>query len=408
MTYDVAAVRSHYPALAGGEAFFDGPGGTQVPRPVVQAVAGTLAGPVSNRGPLTRPQRAADQVVAGCRSALADLLGADPEGVVFGRSMTDLTYDVARVLARSWAPGDEVVVSRLDHDANVRPWVQAAEAAGATVRWADFDPETAELHPEHLHAVLTGRTRLVAVTAASNVLGTVPDVPSLAAAAHDAGALVYVDGVHHAAHALPDLAGSGADFYTCSPYKFGGPHCGVVAAAPSLLEELRPDKLLPSTDRVPERFELGTLPYELMAGTTAAIDFLASLDPTGAADRRARLAGAYVAVESHEERLRTRIEEALADRDDAIVWSRAARRTSTLYFTLHGRAPADVHAALGERDVSISSGHCYAWEPCQRLGLGETGAIRVGLAPYTDDSDVDRLLEGLADLGRGSRRGAGA
>jgi len=398
MTYDVAMVRSHYPALAGGEAFFDGPGGTQVPQSVVDAVAATMASPVSNRGPHSAPQRAADEIVTECRSALADLLAADPAGVVFGRSMTDLTYDVSRALARTWQPGDEAVVSRLDHDANVRPWVQAAEAVGAMVRWIDFDPDTTELREDHLSVVLSERTRLVALTAASNVLGTQPDVPSLARLVHDAGALLYVDGVHHAAHVLPDLTGLGADFYTCSPYKFGGPHCGVVAAAPELLERLRPDKLLPSSDQVPERFELGTLPYEQMAGVTAAIDFLASLDPSGAT-RRERLAGAYAAVETHEDRLRARIEQALADRDDATLWSRAAERTSTLYFTLAGVEPLEAHAALGARQVSISSGHCYAWEPCQRLGLGAPGAIRVGMAPYTDDSDVDRLLEGLAALG---------
>jgi cysteine desulfurase family protein (TIGR01976 family) len=397
-TYDVAAVRAHYPSLASGEAFFDGPGGTQVPRAVVDAVAGTLASPLSNRGPLSRPQRAADTVVAGARAALGDLLGARPEGVVVGRSMTALTYDLARTLARTWSPGDEVVVSRLDHDANVRPWVQAAEAAGVTVRWIDFDPETAELSPEHLAAVLSGRTRLVAVTAASNVLGTLPDVPALTRLAHDAGALVHVDGVHHAAHVLPDLSGSGADFYACSPYKFGGPHCGVLAADPALLERLHPDKLLPSTDRVPERFELGTLPYELMAGVTAAVDFLAGLDPAGSDDRRTALTGAYAALETHEAALRARIESALLARDDVTLWSRAAERTSTLYVSFEGRDPASVHAFLGERGVSVSSGHCYAWEPCQRLGLGEAGAVRFGLAPYTDDADVDRLLEGLAAL----------
>ena len=399
MTYEVATVRSHYPALAGGEAFFDGPGGTQVPRAVADAVATTMTSPVSNRGPHSAPQRAADEIVAGCRAALADLLGADPSGVVVGRSMTDLTYDVSRALARTWRPGDEVVVSRLDHDANVRPWVQAAEAVGATVRWVDFDPDTSELRVDHLAAVLSERTRLVALTAASNVLGTRPDVPALATLVHDAGALLYVDGVHHAAHLLPDLTGLGADFYACSPYKFGGPHCGVVAAAPALLEELRPDKLLPSTDQVPERFELGTLPYELMAGVTAAVDFLASLDPAGAGGRRQRLAGAYAAVEAHEDRLRARIELALAGRDDVTLWSRAPERTSTLYFSVAGVDPVDAHAALGARQVSISSGHCYAWEPCQRLGLGATGAIRVGLAPYSDDADVDRLLEGLSALG---------
>ena len=400
--YDVGAVRARYPALAGGEAFFDGPGGTQVPMAVVDAVASTLAGPISNRGPHSRPQRAAEEVVVACRRALADLLGADPDGVVVGRSMTDLTYDVARALSRTWSPGDEVVVSRLDHDANVRPWVQAAEAVGADVRWVDFDPATGELRPDHLRAVLGGRTRLVALTAASNVLGTIPDVPVLTALAHEVGALTYVDGVHHAAHVLPDVAALGADFYACSPYKFGGPHCGVVAAAPGLLEGLRPDKLLPSPDRVPERFELGTLPYELMAGVTAAVDVLAGLDPRDSPDRRTALAGAYAAVEQHEDRLRGRIEEALRARADVTLWSRAARRTSTLYFSLADHEPAAVHAFLGERGVSISSGHCYAWEPCQRLGLGAVGAVRVGLAPYTDDSDVDRLLAGLDEITPGA------
>jgi cysteine desulfurase family protein (TIGR01976 family) len=395
MAYDVATVRSHYPALASGEAFFDGPGGTQVPRQVVDAVSRTLAGPLSNRSPHSAPQRAAATAVEGCRSSLGDLLGTDPRGVVFGRSMTALTYDLSRTLARGWGPGDEVVVSRLDHDANVRPWVQAAERVGATVRWVEFDVDTTELRVDHLEAVLGERTRLVALTAASNVLGTRPDVPALADRVHATGALLYVDGVHHASHCSVDVAALGADFYACSPYKFGGPHCGVLAAAPSLLEELHPDKLVPSTDEVPERFELGTLPYELMAGCTAAVDFLASLDPTGARSRRERLVAAYDALEAHEEGLRARIETALLDRPDVTVWSRAARRTSTLYFSIEGRQPESVHAALGERGISVSSGHCYAWEPCHALGLGPEGAVRVGLAPYTDDRDVDRLLEAL-------------
>ncbi len=395
MSYDVAAVRSHYPALASGEAFFDGPGGTQVPQPVVDAVSRTLAGPLSNRSPHSAPQRAAAAAVEACRGALADLLAADPRGIVFGRSMTALTYDVSRTLAQGWGPGDEVVVSRLDHDANVRPWIQAAERAGATVRWIEFDTETTELRVEHLDAVLGERTRLVALTAASNVLGTRPDVPALAARVHAAGALLFVDGVHHASHCAVDIGALGADFYVCSPYKFGGPHCGVLAAAPTLLEDLHPDKLVPSTDEVPERFELGTLPYELMAGCTAAVDFLASLDPTGATTRRDRLVAAYAALEAHEDVLRGRIEAALRDRSDVTLWSRAPARTSTLYFTLEGHRPEAVHAALGERGISVSSGHCYAWEPCHALGLGPEGAIRVGLAPYTDDRDVDRLLEAL-------------
>ena len=398
MAYDVAAVRSHYPALRSGEAFFDGPGGTQVPQAVVDAVGSALAGPVSNRGPHSRPQRAADEIVVRCRQALGDLLAADPAGIVFGRSMTQLTYDLAGALEKTWRPGDEVVVSRLDHDANVRPWVQAAERAGATVRWVHFDLETTELETAHLESQLTERTRLVALTAASNVLGTRPDVPALAERVHRAGALLYVDGVHHAAHCSADIGALGADFYACSPYKFGGPHCGVLAADPALLEDLHPDKLVPSTDAVPERFELGTLPYELMAGTAAAVDFLASLDPTGATTRRAALVSAYAAVEAHEDALRARIESALRDRADVTLWSRAARRTSTLFFTFADREPAEVHALLGEQGISVSSGHCYAWEPCHALGLGATGGVRVGLAPYTDEEDVDRLLRALADL----------
>ena len=395
MAYDVETVRSHYPALASGEVFLDGPGGTQVPQPVVHAVSRTLAGPLSNRSPHSAPQRAAATAVEECRAALGDLLGADPAGIVFGRSMTALTYDMARTLARDWGPGDEVVVSRLDHDANVRPWVQAAERAGATVRWIDFDLDTTELRVDHVEAVLGERTRLVAVTAASNVLGTRPDVRAIADRVHEAGALFYVDGVHHASHCAVDVAALGADFYACSPYKFGGPHSGVLAASPALLEGLHPDKLVPSTEEVPERFELGTLPYELMAGVTAAVDFLASLDPTGATTRREQLVGAYDAVEAHEDVLRARIEKALDDRPDVTVWSRAASRTSTLYFSMAGRRPEDVHAELGGQGISISSGHCYAWEPCHALGLGPEGAVRVGLAPYCDDGDVDRLLEAL-------------
>ena len=234
-----------------------------------------LTGPLANLGDATPAERNAQAAVVGARAAMADLLAADPAGIVFGRSMTQLTMDLARTLAKGWGPGDEVVVTRLDHDSNVRSWVIAAEAVGATVRWADFDPETGELDPGQVEAVLSDRTRLVAFTAASNLLGTMPDVRAIADLAHAAGAQTYVDGVHLVPHASVDLDALGADFLACSPYKFLGPHCGVLAARPETLEPLRPDKLMPSSNDVPERFELGTLPYELLAGTTAAVDFLA-------------------------------------------------------------------------------------------------------------------------------------
>ena len=278
MGYDVRAIRAHFPALAAGAAHFDGPGGSQVPDTVAAAVADTLLSPLANRGSVTAAERAADAVVLAARAAMGDLLGVDPRGVVFGRSMTALTFDLARTLAATWGPDDEVIVTRLDHDANIRPWIRAAEAVGAAVRFADFDPRTAELTVADVARELSSRTRVVAVTGASNLLGTRPPVPLIAAAAHERGALVVVDGVHLTAHAPVDVAALGADFYACSPYKFLGPHCGVLAAAPDLLESLSPEKLVPSPDSVPERFELGTLPYELLAGTTAAVDFLAGLD----------------------------------------------------------------------------------------------------------------------------------
>jgi cysteine desulfurase family protein (TIGR01976 family) len=396
MSIDVAAVRAHFPALAAGVAHFDGPGGSQVPDVVAAAVAGTMTAPMANRGWVTEAERNADDVVLAARAAVADLVAGDPAGVVFGRSATALTYELARVLSAGWGPGDEVVVTRLDHDANVRPWVQAAQARGATVRWAEFDPGSGELDPGAVGMLVNERTRLVAVTGASNLLGTRPDLPAITDQAHAVGALTWVDGVHLTAHAPVDVAAFGADFFTCSPYKFLGPHCGCVIAAPALLETLRPDKLLPSADAVPERFELGTLPYELLAGTTAAVDFLADLGVGGT--RRGRLVTAMDAIEAHEDRLRERIENGLRDLPGVTVWSRAKRRTPTLLITVEGRDPADAYRFLAERGVNAPAGSFYALEASRWLGLGDTGGLRVGLAPYNDDADVDRLLSGLVQF----------
>ncbi|MCZ9355497.1 cysteine desulfurase-like protein [Streptomyces mutabilis] len=400
MALDVDAIRARIPALKSGTARFDAPGGTQTPQPVIDAVAEALANPLANRGRTTEGERNADDIVAQARSALADLLGADPRGIVFGRSATQLAYDLSRTLARTWGPGDEVVVTRLDHDSNIRPWVQAAEAAGASVRWADFDPATGELLAEHIEAVLSPRTRLVAVTAASNLIGTVPDLPSVARLVHGVGALLHVDAVHYASHAVVDLAALGADTLVCSPYKFLGPHLGVLAARPEFLETLRPDKLLPSSDAVPERFELGTLPYELLAGARAAVDFLAALEPDARGSRRDRLVASFAALEEHEEALRGRIERGLADLGGITVYSRAARRTPTLLFTVAGLRPAEVYRQLAERGIDAPAGSFYTLEASRRLGLGDEGAVRVGLAPYTDADDVDRLLTALGTLAR--------
>ena len=397
MSYDVAAVRAQFPALRSGTAHFDGPGGTQVPEPVARAVAGTLTSSIANRGRVTAAERLADDTVLAARAAVADLLGADPRGVVFGRSATQLTFDLSRTLAAGWGPGDEVVVSRLDHDANVRPWVRAAEAVGATVRWAAFDPETGELTADDVAEVLTGRTRVVAVTGASNLIGTRPPVRAIADRVHAAGALLAVDGVHLTAHAPVDVRALGADFFTCSPYKFLGPHCGVLAAAPAQLESLHPAKLLPSSEDVPERFELGTLPYELLAGTTAAVDFLAGLVPAECT-RRERLVASMTALEEYEDRLREHLEAGLAELPGVRLRSRAAHRTPTLLLTFDGRDAAEAYRFLAERGVNAPAGSFYAIETSRWLGLGDTGGLRVGLAPYTDRDDVDRLLAGLREF----------
>lgn len=395
MSYDVASVRAHFPSLASGTAHFDGPGGTQVPEQVGRAVAATLTAPISNRGVVTDAERFADATVLAARAAMADLLGADPAGVVFGRSATQLTFDLARTLAAGWGPGDEVVVTRLDHDANIRPWVLAAEGAGATVRWAAFDPATGELTADDVAAVLTDRTRVVAVTGASNLIGTRPPIAAIAERVHAAGALLVVDGVHLTAHAPVDVRALGADVFLCSPYKFLGPHCGVLAADPGFLATLRPGKLLPSTDAVPERFELGTLPYELLAGTTAAVDFLAALGDGGT--RRERLVAAMTAIEEHEDRLRERLEAGLAALPGVRLRSRAAHRTPTLLLTFDGRDAADAYRFLAARGVNAPAGHFYAIEASRWLGLGDTGGLRAGLAPYSDADDVDRLVTGLRE-----------
>ena len=379
MAYDVAAVRAHFPALREGAAHFDGPGGAQVPDVVGEAVRATLTSAVSNRGSVTAAERRAEEIVRTARRTMSEFLNAG--SIVFGRSMTQLTYDFARTLSKNWRPGDEIIVTRIDHDANIRPWVQAAEAARATVRWAPFDRTTGELPVESVTKLLSDRTRVVAITAASNLLGTRPDVAEIARAAHETAAFVYVDGVHYTPHVPVDVEALDADFFVCSPYKFLGPHLGVLAAAPELLETLRPDKLLPSTNAVPERFELGTLPYELLAGTTAAVEFMRELErPGGARARPARAAG-----DRAEGARRAHLQQGFVAHTDRAV---LRRRTG----------PGRGLPRLGAEGVNAPAGHFYALECSRWLGLGDKGAVRAGIGPYTDESDVDRLLQAVAKL----------
>ena len=389
---DVDALRSQFPALDDGVARFDAPGGSLVPTPVAEAVAGAMTSGMCQRGVTTAAQRRTEQTVLDARAAIGDLLATDPAGVVFGRSMTQLTFDLARVLARGWGPGDEIVVTRLDHDANIRPWVVAAEDVGATVRWLDFDPVTCEL--DDVTAVLSEHTKLVTLTGASNLVGTRPDVAAISAAAHQAGALVHVDAVHLTPHSVVDRDLLGADLITCSPYKFFGPHLGALAAAPALLETLHPDKLLPSSDAVPERYELGTLPYEMLAGVTAAVDFIADVEPaTGA--RRDRLRASMTAIEAHEDALLDHLLDGLGALERVTVHGSPARRTPTVLLSLEGEDSAAVSERLAAAGVYAPAGSFYAIEASRHAGLGDAGGVRVGLAPYTSRDDVDRLLAAL-------------
>jgi cysteine desulfurase family protein (TIGR01976 family) len=400
MAYDVERIRARIPALADGVAYFDGPGGTQTPDLVAAAIASALTSPLSNRARVTGAEINADDITLAARQAGADLVNGDPRGIAFGRSMTDITFDIARTLAQSWGPGDEVVVSRLDHDGNVRPWVTYAQRSGATLRWVDFDKATGVLALADVTKLLNENTRLVAITGASNLLGTRPDLVAIGKAVHQTQALFYVDGVHLTAHAPVDMQAIGADFYVCSPYKFLGPHIGMLAASPALLETLHPDKLRPSTETVPERLELGTLPYELLAGITAAVDVLADLVPGDEAtiSRRDRIVRSMTALESYEDELHLYLRAGLESVPGIRLYCHAPHRTPTELFSIDGVDSEQVYVTLSALGVNAPASSFYAIEAADWLGLGEPGAVRVGLAPYTNHDDVNRLIAGLRDI----------
>ena len=400
MAFEVAQVRSCYPALADGYAYLDGAAGTQVPRSVIDAISGAYETGIGNDGGAFPASQRSTAMTAACRSAVADLVGGEANGVVLGPNMTTLTYRFAAALAATWREGDEVVVSRLDHDANVRPWVQAARRAGAVVRWAEPDPVTGELPAEQYSELVSDRTKLVAVTAASNIIGTRPDVPAITALARAAGALSYIDGVHATPHGPVDIAALGADFYATSAYKWSGPHVGAVVAAPALLESLRPDKLVPAPEDVPERFELGTPPFADQAAVAAAVDHLAGLDPAATGSRRQRVLASMVAAAEHEQQLFGVLLGGLDEMGHVTTYGKAANRTATAYFTVAGMTPWQVAAHLASRKINVWSGDNYAWELTGVLGIRDSGcAVRAGLVHYNDRSDVDRLLEAVADLG---------
>jgi len=377
--------RDRFPGLADGWARLDGPGGTQMVDAAIDAMTDWMrSGRTANEGGAFPHARASEEVVEGARAAVARMLGADERGIAFGPSMTALTMAFSAAVGRTLRPGDEIVCTRLDHDANVRPWLIAAERAGARVRFAEPDADTLELPASAVEAVLSDRTRWIAVTAASNAVGTVPDLAGIVVAARRIGARVYVDAVHASPHRPHLVAELDVDALACSAYKWFGPHIGVLCARPELLAELTPDKLRPSSDGVPERWELGTLPFEALAGVRAAADYVVSLS--------------WEEVRAHEDALLETARSGLRAIDGVTLYGDARDRTPTLMFNVVGHDAAAVAAALAERDIAVWDGNYYAWELERFLGLAPHGAVRAGFVHYNDERDVERLLDAVETL----------
>lgn len=422
-------IRASFPALAREHhgrpiAYFDGPGGTQTPRVVVDAMADYLLNHNANTHWRYPTSMETDRAIAGARAAFADFLHAAPDEIVFGANMTTITFHLARALARRWQPGDEIIVTELDHHANVDPWRAAAADRGLTVRAVRLDPATGELDWSSLEAALSSRTRLLAIGAASNAFGTINDVTRAGALAHAAGALVFVDGVHYAPHTLPDVQALDCDFFACSAYKFYGPHIGVLYGRRALIEGLDVPKLQPAPNSSPDRLETGTQNHEGMVGARAAVDFLASLAPdasagaassgttsTGAAlttapeagrARRAALVAAFDALHTDGERLLAHLWHGLSAIDGVRIYGRTPGepRTPTVGFTVEGHSTDAVADALAARAVFVSNGDFYAMTAVQRLGL-TGGLVRAGCACYTTMDEVDRLIEGVRALREG-------
>jgi cysteine desulfurase family protein (TIGR01976 family) len=412
MLFPIDEVRARFPALAagggggGGRAYFDGPGGTQVCGAAIARMAAHLAGGTANSGGAFATSVETDAMVAEAHAAAADLVGGEAGEIAFGPNMTSLAFAVSRALALEWVAGDELVVTRLDHDANVAPWLLAARDRGMTVRWIDLDPATGTLRLDALPALLGPRTRLVAVGGASNALGTLNDLAAIVAAVRAASdALVFVDAVQSAPHVATDVAAIGCDLLAFSPYKLFGPHLGVLWLRHALAERLDAYKVRPSSTRPPAvKWETGTPSFEAQAGFLGTIEYLewlgGALRP-GAADRRARLVAALDGCHAYERALGERFLAGLAEVPGARLYGppTMAGRVPTFGFTVAGHHPDAVAARLAERDLFVWSGHFYAVEPIARLGLAEAGGlVRVGLAHYNTAAEVDRLLAGLRDL----------
>ena len=414
---DVAALRDHFPALSrtmDGQpvVYLDGPGGTQVTRDCIQAMAAYLERSNANHGGAFAASVETDAILDDVHAAGADFLGAhEPSEIVFGPNMTTLTFAISRALGREWNEGDEIVVTRLDHDANVAPWLAVAEDRGLRVRWVDLDENGASLDLDGLEAALSERTRLVAVGLASNALGTVTDVGRVVEAAHAAGALVYVDAVHAAPHVPIDVAALRADFLVCSPYKFFAPHLGMLYGRAEHLERVGAYRVRPAGDALPGKWETGTQNHEALAGLLGTFGYLERLGAAygnagAASDRRGRLRAAMAAIHAHERGLSAGTLDRLSRVPGLHLYgiadpARVGERVPTFAFTLGGHSPRAIAEHLAARGISAWDGDFYAWELVRNLGLADAGGLlRIGLVHYNTLEEIDRLVEVLLELPR--------
>jgi cysteine desulfurase family protein (TIGR01976 family) len=383
MSFELDTIRARFPALASGVAYLDGPGGTQCPQSVIDAIAGHLRDSNANLGGAFAASRRSDELVAQARATAADFLGCGAQETIFGANMTTLNFSLTRAWARDVVAGDEVLVTRLDHDANVSPWLELEREKGIVVRFVDIhDDGTLDL--ADLARQLSDRTRVVAFPFAANALGTVNDVRQIAQLAHTVGALTWVDAVHYAPHGPIDVVELQADVLLCSPYKFFGPHLGIACAREELLRSWRPYKVRPAADEpVGAGFETGTLPHELLAGFVAAVEYIRELG--------------WDAIRAHERALGQRFLDGLPERCTLYGLDTMEGRVPTFAFRIEGMSPREVAERLAARDIAVWDGDYYALEAMTRLGLQPEGAVRAGFVHYNTFEEVDRLLEALAD-----------
>jgi cysteine desulfurase family protein (TIGR01976 family) len=409
---DLTSIRSQFPALAQtmnghSAAFLDGPGGTQVPQRVIDAISDYLRRNNANTGGAYATSRRTDAMIAEARSAMADFLDCGADEVVFGPNMTTLTFAISRAIGRDLKPGDEVVVTRLDHDANISPWLQMAEDRGITVRWAEMHDEDCTLDMADLASKINSKTKLVAVGYASNAVGTINPVKEIVRLAHAAGALTYIDAVHYGPHGLIDVAALDCDFLVCSTYKFFGPHMGVLFGKREHLKGLRPYKVRPNTNAIPNCWEWGTLNHECIAGIAACVEYLADVGrrtrpevPT----RRDAIEAAYEAIHEHERTLLERIMAGLREIPALKIYgitdpARFHERCGTLAVRIPGHTPLELATQLGDRGIFTWDGNYYALNLTEHLDVEKSGGfLRIGLVHYNTADEVDRLLAALREI----------